>query len=297
MKYSFILPVNNRSHLLSLGLESIASLNYSKNEYEVIIVDHMSDDGIEKVIKSFVEKINIRHVIIDINLYPREINIINGRFCNPALAQNVGGRFATGQFLILTSPEIIHHSENLVNLDLIDNLNNKFIYGRVLQKKEEEVFKDGQCDFSKIEKFVPNSYSEILCDWEKKGISISVYFIGIISKSLFYNLGGIDEKFMAGIAFEDDDFGNRIIAHSDITSEYKKNIFGIHLEHSREYLGSTSFAENEKLKINKIYLDSKENIGWEKLIVANKELKEFGTLEVVKNINDYKIHNYTASFW
>lgn len=289
MKYSFIIPVRNRANLLRFGLKSISSLNYEKKDFEVIIIDQMSNDHIEKVIEEFIGKINIRYIQVD---YSQTNYHSQNGFYNPGQAQNIGASKAQGDFLILTSPEIIHHSENLKNLDKIDNLENQFIYGNVLEKDLKEVFWDSECDFSQIHKIMPNDLSEVLCDWKNKGILVSVYYIGVIFKELFRIMGGIDSNYMYGVAYEDEDFGNRVVAVRNITSNCNYKIFGIHLKHSREYLGSTNPFENKFLKRNKDYLDKKNEEGWDRNVMAHTlDLNNRYDIipSVIKEIKEYRV--------
>ena len=281
MRYSFILPIRNRKSLLARGLQSIAMLAYDKREFEVIICDYMSTDRIEDVIKIFVNDINIKHVIIDPNKYRYgKVYMYNGK-CNPALAQNIGANVASGSTLILSSPEIVHWYANLHNADGIEDLENKFVYGKVIEYKEKTLYDmHGSKVFYVINKL---DSGKVLCDWKFNGIKLAVYFIGLISRRKFLDVGGIDESYMGGIAYEDEDFGNRM-DRSEIELEYNPNICGVHLEHDRSYQLVKVIESNMGL------FNKKKNDGFEKHIVANTGIVMGDTSSVV-SIKEYPLRN------
>lgn len=259
-------------------------MRYDRSKFEVVVVDQKSTDGLAEVIAEFSNKLNITVVTIDTGKYPHFPIFHRRGFCNPALAQNVGVAHARGSYVVLTSPEIVHDSGNLEHLDAIQGLDAKFVYGRVLEKPEEEVFlAAGPPDLGAL---VPKDWDEILCDWPKKGVVVSVYYIGVMHRDVFLHIGGIDEFYLQGTAWEDDDFGNRIVAIDGITSEYKDNVLGVHLKHDRAYQeGMDALSDKER---NKKYHDWKEGHGWEHFIVANRGMVsrhgswEMGTPEVVE---------------
>jgi len=53
MKFSIIIPAYNEEKHLPGCLESIAMLNYSKDEYEIILVDNGSSDRTIKIAESY----------------------------------------------------------------------------------------------------------------------------------------------------------------------------------------------------------------------------------------------------
>lgn len=267
-KYSFIYPIRNRCNLLKRGLESLRALNYDKDLFEVIIADYMSEDNIIEIIHQFRGELNIKYLCIDFRRYKYHKLYFKAGKCNPCLAQNIASRASSGEYLILTSPEIIHYRENLKILDSIENLSNKFIYGRVIEKSEESVFGINY-PFSEINKM---DSPLVLCDWETKVKSVTQYFIGVIPKKIYMNYGGIDEYYMTGIAYEDEDFGNRMNNIDNFELLYDKRICGIHLIHDRSY------QDPATIESNRIYMEEKKNKGWKNSLIANKDIK-FGDFD------------------
>lgn len=269
-KYSYIYPIRNRSNLLFYGLDSLLNMDYDKDKYEVIIADYISDDDIIDVIYKFRGKINMKYLCIDPRRYKyHKIPFIKG-VCNPALAQNLAVKEAEGEFIVLTSPEVIHDSQNLNRLDGRENLHKQFLYGRVFEKTENTLLKDKKIDYSSIGKM---QYTLSLCDWNKGVKDDAIYFIGVMNKALFLNIGGIDEAYMSGIAFEDKDFGMRVRLSNILGIEYDKDVSGCHIFHSRAY------QDISVIRSNMVLFEEKEK-KMRQHIVANREI-EFGDSDVL----------------
>lgn len=274
-KYSYIIPVRNRSDLLMRGLQSLQNMDYDKDDFEVVIADYLSDDDIISKIHKIRGTLNIKYLCIDFRRYKyHKLFFKNGK-CNPALAQNCAVRASSGKHIILTSPEILHWKNNLKYLDTVENLDKKFIYGRVTEKTENEVFSNID-PFSRLDKI---NNGNILCDWnkEKHIKKETLYFIGVMPRNIYMEYGGIDEKYMMGIAYEDEDFGNRMIniGEDKLSLIFDDNVLGIHLTHDRAY------QDFESVMINKKYMDFKINNGsWINNLKANSGYT-FGDLDVL----------------
>ena len=63
MKYSFILCTSNSERIIKQVLKSIATQQINKNNFEIILADYKSYDNTVKVIKKFVELIDINDPI------------------------------------------------------------------------------------------------------------------------------------------------------------------------------------------------------------------------------------------
>ncbi len=231
-KFSFILPIRNRAALLKRGLQSIDALDYDHDEYEVIISDYLSQDNLIEVVHEFRGRLNMTYLCIDVRRYVHHKIFFSQGACNPALAQNLAVKHASGKHIILTSPEIVHWTQNLKNLDKIENLENKFVYGKVLERKETEVFaREVKFPFENIS----SMDSPIrLCDWDKIR-EPTLYFFGVMNRKTFLKYGGIDEHYMTGIAYDDEDFGKRMDKVPGLILEYCRDVRSVHLTHDRSY--------------------------------------------------------------
>ena len=138
--FSFIYPVRNRADLLMRGLSSLEKMDYDKDKFEIVISDYLSDDNLVEKIHKYRGSLNIKYLCIDFRRYKyHKVFFKNGK-CNPALAQNCAVRASSGKNIILTSPEILHWKDNLNILNEIKDLDSKFIYGKVTEKTENDVF-------------------------------------------------------------------------------------------------------------------------------------------------------------
>lgn len=262
-RYSFIYPIRNRAALLKRGLESLVAMDYDKDKFEVVIADYLSEDNISEVVHNFRGKLNMQYLCIDYRRYRYyKIPFPQGR-CNPALAQNVAAQEADGKFLILTSPEIVHWNQNLNQLDAMQDLEKKFIYGRVVEKSESEVF-SLQYPFEAVDKM---DSPTVLCDWENQLRSPVLYFVGVIPRDIYMKYGGIDEFYMSAIAYDDEDFGNRMQACGELSLEYSRKVCGVHLTHDRAY------QDVSNIVVNREYCDNKRKEGWQHHLVANRNIK------------------------
>ena len=110
MKFSLIVPVYNVEKYVLKCLQSIDSQTYQN--YEVIIVNDGSIDNSDAIIKKFIkDKKNFKY-------YKKK----NGGLSD---ARNYGLKYVTGDYLIFID------SDDTINKDLLENLNNKL--------KEEKV--------------------------------------------------------------------------------------------------------------------------------------------------------------
>jgi hypothetical protein len=59
------------------------------------------------------------------------------------------------------------------------------------------------------------------------------YFLGVIHRRDYFRVGGMDEEFMKGIAWEDRDFALRV--QRTLVCHFRPEIVGIHITHPRSY--------------------------------------------------------------
>ncbi len=143
MTFSIIIPVFNRKNEISNLLSSISKLEFSKTEFEVIVVDDCSNDGTEKLENYD----NIKF-----------IKLVSKK--GPASARNIGINFAKGEYIffmdsdceppknILTClktayehfPKVCGVGGNIVNDgEGIFEQYETLIYNRYISRKEEYI--------------------------------------------------------------------------------------------------------------------------------------------------------------
>lgn len=93
--FSLIIPTYSRPQKIAECLQSLAALNYPRDDFEVIVVDDGSPMDLEPVVLPFVTQLNIR--------------LIKQSNSGPAKARNAGADVATGQFLVFTDDDCQPH--------------------------------------------------------------------------------------------------------------------------------------------------------------------------------------------
>jgi hypothetical protein len=209
MKYSIILPYYRRPELK----DTLQSFDYKytgREDFEVIIIEdskNASDDQqhttLMNIINEFKERLTVRHYIDDFVSF------------NPAHKYNLGFTKSSGQYIVLSSPEVIHES------DILDGFDTAFC-------KDNKSYIVCSCKAVEDGKFLM---------WYQNSIHRNVlfHFCSAMSRENFIKIGGFDESYCKGIGFEDEDLVARIIGNG-IKIIPRDDLITIHVEHSREYI-------------------------------------------------------------
>ncbi len=219
IKYSVILPIyKDRKRQFKLALKAYAEQTYTKEQFELIVIDQGNDENVEELFTNY--GLHIKHIKIDLHKagYP------GGQ--NPSYAQNVAFKYAKGDFIVLTSPEVVFENEAFAKFDkLITNHN--IIYATVGETKhiDEKVLYTSKYLVSK-------KTGMWLCHPNTRKLPMC-YFMAVLPKKPIFDIGAVDEDFMSAIGYEDDDFGRRL--QMKLQPIYTDKIIGAHISHSRSY--------------------------------------------------------------
>ncbi len=108
MKYSFVLPVYNREKLVKSALLSLINQNFSKAEFEIVVVDDNSVDAsssvVNEIINAYSDKVFIKYFKNDINL-------------GVGQSRDRGVSEAKGEVIIQTEDDTYYPSEYLSIVD------------------------------------------------------------------------------------------------------------------------------------------------------------------------------------
>lgn len=235
MKYSILLPYFNRDSLKS-SLISFFHHYYDRSDFEVVIVEDVANNEnpdyhthLLKLIDEFKGKLNI-HLCLD-----------SYKSFNPTKKFNTGFKNSSGQFIILSSPEIFHEVNILKGLDEeFEKDKNNYI----ICSCQSVAFKN-----QVIEKF--EDYKECTrIQWyqHSKGLNRLLHFCSSLSRENFIHVGGFDEQYSEGIAYDDDSFRERILVNK-IPIILRDDLVTLHIEHSRQYVADHQhlYARNEEL--------------------------------------------------
>jgi GT2 family glycosyltransferase len=198
---SLIVAYYNRKDLFIETLKSIART--ACKDYEVIAVDDMSDN--EERIE------DLREQFPFLRVYRMKKKICG----NSCMAYNLGIAKAQGDIIILQNPECLHvHDVFSYMENHVDNTNYVTAAVYSIDKKIQHIlplieFSEGFEDYIKS---LPQRFVEDYVGWYNHSIHRPCYFhfCAGISRSNITKLGGFDERFADGIAFEDAEFVYRV---------------------------------------------------------------------------------------
>lgn len=113
--FSIVIPTYNESKDLGECLKAIAKQNYSKDKFEVIIVDNYSKDNTIKIAKSFSKKINLK--------------ILMNPIKDAEVSKMLGFKNAKGKFFMYLDADMRFSDENFIKKMLFPFSDNQKIVG------------------------------------------------------------------------------------------------------------------------------------------------------------------------
>lgn len=238
-KVSVILPYYNRKTLLINTLDSF-SMFYENNNLEVVIVDDCSSE--DQRLEEFVKKYQNLKIIL--------IRLDKKDGINPCYTYNVGVRYSTGEIVILTSPETFHTS-NMFDIsnnfsDMKDNsyllfsvfcltksnLKEKMWNENIVFKDKLQIIKDNEKFFFKDLGCNGYPYNNNYGSWylHSNIRPTGLNFFSALTRNLYNELSGFDERFRYGTGCDDEEFRIRVFnSVRDII--YYDSAVAIHVDH------------------------------------------------------------------
>ena len=241
MKTSIIIPTRNRAKNLDCVLTSL-SLQETKRDYEVIVVDDRSDDGTEDVVKKY-PSVKYLKVPGDHNSW------------NASIPRNIGVKMASGDLLWFLDSDVVL-PKNAVEETItafIKGSNSRALIGSYHWLPAQTVTPDdvvnrwqelteGKLPFLNIEKkgmLAQKDIRQISFDkasdsqQEFYSFTDSLACFGgylLMTKQTFWAAGGYDESMLAGV--EDGDFGVTLF-EMGVKFSYLKEVCGYHIAHEQ----------------------------------------------------------------
>jgi glycosyltransferase involved in cell wall biosynthesis len=206
IKYSIVMPYINRYTQLKATLESFDRLYSHRNDFEVIIVED---------VKNRVHDTNHRDLYAAVRQFRqiKNINIVvagNINQFNPSALYNHGVVMASGEYIVLTSPECLHENDVLGAFDADPGLINYVVAAcRAHEGAKRAWFQHSE--------HRPQNYHYCSC----------------IKRRDYVYLGGFDEAYSDGIAYDDNDFRDKI-ANSHMVTVPIDNAIVRHQKHDKD---------------------------------------------------------------
>lgn len=205
IKYSILIPYNDRLNLLSATLDSFIKHNYDKRtDLEIIIVEDYKNQVNTTGHKQLKDILHHYSHLFYIKHLERPEEYIN----DPSPHFNMAAKSAAGEYLVITNPECLHITNILEQLD-------------------------------NMIKVFPRHYIICACQsdtgWYQHSVhrNTKLHWCSIIHRDHYALVNGFDEAFSKGVAFQDNDFLTQIQTHNIpiITSD---NLIVYHQAHAEE---------------------------------------------------------------
>ena len=208
---SIIIPTFARNELLKFGLTSI-SKQVTAFPYEIIILNEYVDDES----KQLAEQFNARYILTRPN---ETVSSISWR-C-PGYAINHGVKQARGKYIIIACPEIFHC--NPTNIQYLIN-------PLIMTNDKIVTYTDGVDDTGNLLNSLRQGVQENMLPQTagNRPLNTEFPFFLAIRKEDFISIGGYEEKFQQGFAFDDTSFWNRLKINGFIFTKVAGKIAHIH---------------------------------------------------------------------
>lgn len=253
---SIVTAYYNRKTLFIRTLESIAKTS-STEKFEVIAVDDGSreEDRLENLVPIF-------PFLKVVRLDPKK-----KWYSNSCIPFNIGFKLAKGDKIIIQNPECLHFNDiiKFTNENLKSDEYLSFgcysLDKQTTDNLDEILLEENQID-NIIENFNINTEQNGDSGWYNHSLHkpVGYHFCTAITKENLVRLGGFDERFSLGIAYDDDEFLKRIkmILKINFVDSYI-------VLHQNHYSPQSTSYENRSNKYsliskNKFALNNKSNL-------------------------------------
>ena len=218
MKYSIIMPYYQRAVQLSNTLVSLQHHYGDRDDWELIIIEDCRD-GSEALLYDTIQLYNANMAIF-VTAY------INKDCHNPAPLFNQGVHRSVGKYVILTSPECFHQSNILAVMD--DEFARQpdcYVVCACVSAANESQ------QISKMEEF---NFKFHMWYQHSEHRDECYHFCTGLARDRYLEIGGFDERYAAGIAYDDDDFRDRVRA-TGIPFVRRNDAVVVHQKHQRAH--------------------------------------------------------------
>lgn len=209
---SLVLTINNRTPAVSKAVGDSFRLPGNKPDEVIVVLDRPTEDALLGATAAYGTMDNVRFVHVD---GPP------GWLC-PARAWNAGFKTATGDLLYLISSEVVQDAGNVEKARTL------------AADMETAVF--GACHNSIPEQLVVGADPGLLVSGR---MARPLGFIACLPRANVMKIGGMDEAFMTGYWYDDDDFFLRLW-RTGLNFVFDDSIHGVHQHHERPDLNTAA---------------------------------------------------------
>lgn len=205
MKYSFLIPYHDRLPQFERTVDGFAQLYAKRSDYElVVILDKKSSHQLADLLNLLWE-----------SKIPHRISPAFATTMNPAPHFNQAASAARGDFFLLTSPEVYHVVDILSDADhLFEQNSNAYLVCAC-----ESMTAEGRHHMWYQHSQLRNK---------------RYHFCSILSRESWGKVGGFDEEYAAGIAYDDDDFLARV-EKAQLEIVLRDDLLTRHQHHEKPY--------------------------------------------------------------
>lgn len=236
LKYSIIFPYFYRPSLRQT-LSSLAHFYHDRNDYEVIVIEdykNLKDDFQHNI---------LRKILLDFrSVMPIQyLSYIEKEIYNPTPLFNMGVKASKGQYLVLTNPECLHTTDILRGLDEeFEKDTNEYVVCGCLSVAPKYSFDDGKIMIDLNEDF---DHSKDFWYQHSAYLNRLLHFCSAISKDTFLKIGGFDEEYAKGIAYDDDDFRETVLKNG-VKIVPRDDLVVYHIQHDVSYQIDHGYLKN-----------------------------------------------------
>lgn len=219
------MPYYDRADQFKKTLDSFCEFYSNRDDFEAIAIEDYKNSTNEKLHNELIG-------IVDDYEFQA---ITHGEYSisyNPSTAYNIGSNVASGEYIIITSPECMHGVDILSGLDEIFESFNGYVI----------------CSCMSLD--VNGNKNK----WYQHSVerNAEFHFCSAMSADLYKKIGGMDEDFTAGYCFDDDAFRDRVKL-AGIEFYHADDLVVYHQDHKKHNVPSRQklWDRNRKLWLEK----------------------------------------------